>query len=123
MIYKVFCAIGYEIYKLFNIEIKLNLFQAFNITFAKALQIISDWVLRKVDDRELSYQKLISCLQWNKLDQNDVFKHLEMCNLYNKSEICLYYFLNSIMEYNLMIPNFTNKYDLLHAKYQQVCFI
>lgn len=43
-----------------------------------------------------------------------------MSNLYNKSEISLYYFLNYMMEYNLMLPNFRNKYDMLCAKYQQV---
>lgn len=54
------------------------------------------------------------------MEQNDIFKHLELSNLYIKSEICLYYFFNCLVEHELLMPNFKNKYDVLRLKYEQV---
>lgn len=83
---------------------------------------MSDWVLKNTD-REKDYNKLLNCVQWGNVEQNDIFKHLECCTLYSKSELCLYYFLHYLVQNNLLLPNFKGKFDLLHLKYEQVSFL
>lgn len=80
---------------------------------------MSDWVLKNTD-REKDYNKLLNCVQWANVEQNDIFKHLELCTLYSKSELCLYYFLTYLVRNNLLLPNFKGKFDILHLKYEQV---
>lgn len=92
----------------------------FAIPIYKALKIISDWVLKNVEDREKDFNKLLNCIHWANADQNDVFKHIELCSLYSKSELCFYYFLHILSQHNILVTNFKNRYDVLAIKYEQV---
>lgn len=94
--------------------------KVFAIPIYKALKIISDWVLKNVEDREKDFNKLLNCIHWANADQNDVFKHIELCSLYSKSELCFYYFLHILSQHNILVTNFKNRYDVLAIKYEQV---
>lgn len=77
-------------------------------------------MLKSIDEREKDFNKLLNCIHWNNIDQNDVFKHIEHCILYGKSELCFYYFLHSLAQNNILVTNFKNRYDVLAIKYEQV---
>ncbi|XP_022917988.1 zinc finger protein 271-like [Onthophagus taurus] len=92
--------------------------KVFVIPVYKALRIISDWVLKNQDVREKDFLKLLYCIQWNIADQNDIFKHVETCPLYGKSELCFFFFLTALAQNNILTPNFKNRYDVLSVKYE-----
>lgn len=85
-----------------------------------ALTILSQWVLADVDKREKDFDKLIKCFPTNNLEPVEVFKHLDTCILYVKSELCMYKFLDYLLRNNWMLSNFKTRYDVLQAKYGQV---
>ncbi|KAJ8913861.1 hypothetical protein NQ315_003770 [Exocentrus adspersus] len=91
----------------------------FILTTNKALTVLSRWVLMDMEKREKDFDKLIKCFPTNSLEPAEVFKHLDTCILYVKSEICLYKFLDYLLRNNWMISNFKEKYDALHTKFGQ----
>lgn len=96
------------------------LFQNFVLTTNKALTVLSQWVLADLDKREKDFEKLIKCFPTNNLEPAEVFKHLDTCVLYVKSEMSLYRFLDYLLRNNWMLSNFKTKYDALQAKFGQV---
>lgn len=84
---------------------------------------MSGWVLKNLEQREKVFDKLLKSFQWNIFEPNEVFKHLETCDLYSKSEACLYQILHCLTQNNWMLSSFKSKYDLLHVKYEQVSVV
>ena len=105
-----------------TLEVQKNVYclQIFTLSLYQSLKIITKWVSKNVQERERDFNKLIYCVQWNNVDQSDIFKHVELCSLYSKSELCLFYFLHALSQHNIMAPNFKNRYDVLSIKYEQV---
>lgn len=73
-----------------------------------------------IEKREKDFEKLVCCFPNNNLEPAEVFKHLETCMLYIKSELCLYKFLDYLPKNNWTFTNFKTRYDVLQAKYGQV---
>lgn len=92
----------------------------FTVPFVKLLKIITDWALQNVSEREAEINNLFTAISWTNVDHNEVYKHLEVCELYGKSELSLYYLLHNLMMNNLLLGNFKTRYDGLHTKYEQV---
>lgn len=92
----------------------------FVVSLYKLLQILTDWVGKHIQDREKELTKLLREVSWTNVDHNDIYKHVEHCELYTKSELSLYYFLHTLMQNNLLMSNYQAKYDMLHAKYEQM---
>ena len=90
------------------------------LSTAKALNVLSQWVLHNVEKREHYFDRLIKCFPANSLEPAEVFKHLDTCILYSKSELSLYRFLDYLVQNNWMLSNFKSRYDGLHIKYGQV---
>jgi hypothetical protein len=90
------------------------------LSTARALNVLSQWVLHNLEKREVHFDKLIKCFHANSLEPAEVFKHLDTCILYNKSELCMYRFLDYLVQNNWMLSNFKSRYDGLHIKYGQL---
>ncbi|KAJ8932731.1 hypothetical protein NQ314_014427 [Rhamnusium bicolor] len=106
--------------------------------------IVENWIVSHIDDickggeilglnsnelqeffknkkkREKDFDKLIKCFPTNNLEPAEVFKHLDTCILYVKSEMSLYRFLDYLLRNNWMLSNFKTRYDVLQAKYGQI---
>lgn len=96
------------------------MFQSFILSTSKALNILSLWTLTDLEEREKDFDKLVKCFPTNNLEPAEVFKHLDTNILYNKSELCLYRFLDYLFRNNWMLSNFKTRYDVLNAKYGQM---
>ncbi|XP_074036224.1 uncharacterized protein isoform X3 [Leptinotarsa decemlineata] len=92
----------------------------FILTTSKALNLLSQWILVDLERREKKFDMLIKCFPTNNLEPIEVFKHLDTCTLYNKSELCLYKFLDYLLRNNWMLSNFKTRYDVLQARYGQI---
>ncbi|CAH1154153.1 unnamed protein product [Phaedon cochleariae] len=92
----------------------------FVLTTSGALNLLSEWVQLDVGKREKNFEMLIKCFPTNDLEPIEVFKHLDTCSLYIKSELCLYKFLDYLLRNNWMLSNFKTRYDVLHVKYGQM---
>lgn len=87
------------------------------------MNLLSQWVLRDMEKREKDFDLLVRCFPTNDLEPVEVFHHLDMSTLYNKSELCLYKILDYLITNNWMLSNFKTRYDVLQVKYGQVCKI
>ncbi|EFA10176.2 uncharacterized protein LOC658526 isoform X4 [Tribolium castaneum] len=94
--------------------------KSFVLSTARALNVLSQWVLHNVEKRESHFDKLVRCFHTNSLEPAEVFKHLDTCILYSKSELCMYRFLDYLLQNNWMLSNFKSRYDNLHVKYGQM---
>ncbi|CAH1104254.1 unnamed protein product, partial [Psylliodes chrysocephalus] len=86
----------------------------------QALNLLSQWVLRDMEKREKDFDLLVRCFPTNDLEPVEVFHHLDMSTLYNKSELCLYKILDYLITNNWMLSNFKTRYDVLQVKYGQL---
>lgn len=66
---------------------------------------------------------MLNSIQWINTDHNDISKHLEMCALYTVSDKCLYSTLGILIQNNILLPNYKNRYEELLYKYTQVSII
>lgn len=112
---------GEEIISLTTLELQ-EFFKNKNFALptAKSLNTLSQWTLHNLDKREQHFDKLIRCFNSNSLEPTEVFKHIDTCILYSKSEVCLYRFLDYLVHNNWMLSNFKCRYDNLRIKYSQV---
>ncbi|XP_076266438.1 uncharacterized protein LOC143200061 isoform X3 [Rhynchophorus ferrugineus] len=92
----------------------------FILTTQKALSLLSKWVLLDIDKREKYFDKLVRCFYTNNLEPSEVFKHLDTCILYTKSELCLFRFLDYLAQNNWTLSSFKTRYEVLQAKYGQM---
>ncbi|KAJ8941237.1 hypothetical protein NQ318_015669 [Aromia moschata] len=87
--------------------------KSFVLTTNKALTLLSQ-------KEGKDFDKLITCFPTNNLEPAEVFKHLDTCLLYVKSEVSLYRFLDYLLQNNWMLSNFKTRYDVLQAKYGEI---
>lgn len=92
----------------------------FILTTQKALSLLSKWVLLDIEKREKYFDKLVRCFYTNSLEPSEVFKHLDTCILYTKSELCLFRFLDYLAQNNWTLSSFKTRYEVLQAKYGQI---
>ncbi|KAL1498057.1 hypothetical protein ABEB36_008917 [Hypothenemus hampei] len=92
----------------------------FILTTHKALDVLSKWLLIDLEKREKYFDKLVRCFYSNNLEPAEVFKHLDTCILYTKSEICLFKFLDYLAQNNWTLSSFKTRYEVLQAKYGQM---
>ncbi|XP_060528203.1 uncharacterized protein LOC132703133 isoform X2 [Cylas formicarius] len=92
----------------------------FILTTQKALSVLSKWVLVDLEKREKYFDKLIRCFYTNNLEPAEVYKHLDTCILYSKSELCLFRFLDYLAQNNWTLSSFKTRYEVLQAKYGQI---
>lgn len=98
-------------------------FQGLNIPVIKALEIFTRWVSKDRQLREKDFSKLLTTIQWISADHNDISKHIETCYLYTNSDKCFYNILSALIQNNILLPNYKNRYEELHYKYNQVSII
>ncbi|XP_050304389.1 zinc finger protein 675-like isoform X3 [Anthonomus grandis grandis] len=92
----------------------------FILTTQKALVLLSKWMLLDLERREKYFDKLVRCFYTNNFEPAEVFKHLDTCILYTKSEICLFRFLDYLAQNNWTLSSFKTRYEVLQAKYGQI---
>lgn len=91
-----------------------------NIPLITSLEIFTNWVCKDIKNREKDFPKLLNSIQLVSLDHNDVSKHIESTYLYAESDKCFYDILNALIQNNILLPNYKNRYEELHYKFNQV---
>lgn len=111
---------GEEIMQLNSSQLK-DFFEnkCFILSTTKALTVLSQWVLVDIEKREKEFDRLIKCFPTHVLEPVEVFKHLDTCILYNRSDICTFRFLDYLFQNNWMLSNFKARYDTLHPRFGQ----
>ncbi|XP_046402882.1 hypermethylated in cancer 2 protein-like isoform X2 [Ischnura elegans] len=82
------------------------------------LAFISAWVWQDVMERECHIRSLLGFVEWHHTDQSTIVEHLSREPLYTASPISLYYFLKSLYENGLSLPQeYSTTYQELFTKY------
>ncbi|XP_071444060.1 uncharacterized protein [Hetaerina americana] len=82
------------------------------------LAFISAWVWQDVMERECHIRSLLGFVEWHHTDQSNIVEHLSREPLYTASPISLYFFLKSLYENGLSLPQeYSTTYQELFTKY------
>lgn len=97
-----------------------NFSQAWSVPQNAILGLITRWINYDVNLRERHMKTLLMYVNWNTVDGATISEHIDCEPLYSASEISLYFFLQALVENNLLFPKYQSIYQALQDKFSQV---